>query len=378
MAGFYVHIPFCRKQCYYCDFHFSVSLKHKNDIISAIRKEIVDRKDEFSKVQFNTLYFGGGTPSILSVKELNSLVALIQKNYHIISEAEVTLEANPDDLSQQYLKSLRKETIVNRLSIGVQTFNNKILKFLNRQHNSESALNSIKLAKNEEYENISIDLIYGIPGMDGRIWQQNLEIFKTLEIPHLSAYHLTIEPRTVFAYYMKKGKIKPVDEEDSIHQFNLLMQFANENKYEHYEISNFARSGYQSKHNLAYWNRESYIGIGPSAHSFHQNQRRWNIANNTKYFQSILSNSEDYFQYEKIDKQKAYNEYLMTALRTSRGIDTKYLKEHFGEDYLSVFQSSAKKFLRQRSLVKEGNNYYLNQNGKLIADLVISEMMKVD
>jgi len=377
MAGFYVHIPFCRKQCYYCDFHFSVSFKQKNNVIAAIRKEILDRKHDFSRIHFDTVYFGGGTPSVLSPNELNSVLDVIQANYNVAADAEITLEANPDDLSKNYLYSLQNESIINRLSIGVQSFNDKTLKILNRQHNSELAYDSIKQAKKEGFDNINVDLIYGIPGVDERIWLQNLEIFKSLEIPHLSAYHLTIEPKTVFAYHLKKGKIQAIDEEKSVMQFGMLMQFAKESGYEHYEISNFAKPEFQSRHNLGYWNKLPYIGIGPSAHSFYKNQRRWNVANNTKYCQLVLANSNKYYEYEKIDKKTAYNEYLMTSLRTSKGINSAELIKHFGDEYLSDFRTSSQKFLKKGSIIEMEENYYLTDEGKFIADYIISELMKV-
>ena len=377
MAGFYVHIPFCRKQCYYCDFHFSVSFKQKNKVIAAIKKEILDRKYDFSKVNFDTVYFGGGTPSVLSTDELNSIIELIKANYNVAVDAEITLEANPDDLSQKYLYSLRKESFINRLSVGIQSFNDRTLKFLNRQHDAKLAYQSIKQAKTEGFDNINIDLIYGIPGVKEEIWRQNLEIFRSLNIPHLSAYHLTIEPKTVFAYYLKKGKIKTIDEEKSVMQFGILMKFAKDNGFEHYEISNFAKPGFQSRHNLGYWNNLPYIGIGPSAHSFYQNQRRWNVANNTKYCQLVFDNSDEYFEQENIDKKTAYNEYLMTSLRTNKGINSADLKKYFGDEFLFDFRSTSQKFIKRGSIIKIEENYILTDEGKLIADYVISELMKV-
>ncbi|MGD2036145.1 MAG: radical SAM family heme chaperone HemW, partial [Bacteroidales bacterium] len=345
MAGFYIHIPFCRKQCYYCDFHFTVSFKHLNKVIEAIKLEIIRRKKEFETVGFDTVYFGGGTPSILPVRELNSLFELIKMNFRLHSEPEITLEVNPDDLTKEYLRELRAKSPVNRLSIGVQSFDDHILRFLNRRHDSKAAVNSVKHAKKQGFENLNIDLIYGIPGTDVQAWNKNLELFGTLNIPHLSAYHLTIEPKTVFAYYRKKGKIKPVPEEESIRQFNLLTRFASENNYEHYEISNFAKRGFHSKHNLNYWNREAYIGIGPSAHSFDGRQRRWNVANNTKYYDSLLDHTDDYYESEELDKKTAFNEYLMTSLRTIGGIDGKYLAGHFGEEFSADFEKDIKRFV---------------------------------
>jgi oxygen-independent coproporphyrinogen-3 oxidase len=346
-------------------------------VIAAIGKEISERKHNFSEIFFDTIYFGGGTPSILSMDELNRIIELIQINYNVATDAEITLEANPDDLSQKYLHSLRNESIINRLSIGIQSFNDSTLKFLNRQHNSKLAYNSIKMAKEEGFDNINIDLIYGIPGVEENIWQQNLEVFRSLNITHLSAYHLTIEPKTVFAYHLKKGKIKPIDEEESVLQFKMLMQFARESGYEHYEISNFSKPGYQSKHNLGYWNKQSYIGIGPSAHSFHQNQRRWNIANNTKYYQLVLTNSDEYYQHEMIDRKTAYNEYIMTSLRTSKGISLTELAKNFGEEYLLAIKGSSQRFLNKGTIIEREENYILTDQGKFIADYIISELMMI-
>ncbi len=378
MAGFYIHFPFCRKQCFYCDFHFSVSRKNLTNIIRALKKEIIERKHEFLNMEFNTIYFGGGTPSLLSIDELNSIIKLIQHNYSIHSNAEITLEANPDNLSKDYLSALYNDTIINRLSVGIQSFNDKILKFLNRQHNSKIAYDSICKAKNQGFENINIDLIYGIPGMSEKSWIKDLGIFRTLDLPHLSAYHLTIEPKTVFGYYLRKGRITPLNEEESLKQFNILLQFAYGHDYEHYEISNFAKQNYQSKHNLNYWNREPYIGIGPSAHSYTIQRRRWNIANNTKYYQSLDNDSNDYFEYEEIDKNTAYNELLLTSLRTKQGIDITCLEKEFGKEFLLLFETSVQKFLEQGVVIKNGTKYYLDDRGKFISDYILSELMKVN
>ncbi len=378
MAGFYIHFPFCRKQCFYCDFHFTVSSKNFTHIIRALKKEITERRQEFLTMQFNSIYFGGGTPSLLPIDELNNIIELIQDNYSIHSGAEITLEANPDDLSKDYLSTLYNETLINRLSIGIQSFNDRILKLLNRQHNSKIAYDSVCKAKEQGFENINIDLIYGIPGMSEDLWIKDLEAFRTLDLPHLSAYHLTIEPKTVFGYYLRKGRITPLNEEESLRQFNILLQFAYKNGYEHYEISNFAKPEYQSKHNLTYWNREPYIGIGPSAHSYTIQQRRWNIANNTKYYQSLDNDSHDYFEYEDIDKNTSYNEYLLTSLRTKQGIEIPYLENLFGKEYVLLFETSVRKFLDQGLVIKNGTRYCLDDKGKFISDYILSELMKVN
>ncbi len=378
MAGFYIHIPFCRKQCYYCDFHFTVSFKNFDQVVQALKKEIEFRENEFSDVQFETIYLGGGTPSVLPVKEINSIIELVYGCYQILPHAEISLEANPDDLSAEYLSTLRSTSKINRLSIGIQSFRDADLRFLNRQHSSDDAFECIIRSKEKGFDNINVDLIYGIPGMEQNIWQQNLEIFKKLDIPHLSAYHLTIEPKTVLAYYQKRGKIESMDEEESLIQFEILLHFAKENGYDHYEISNFAKPEYYSKHNLGCWNREPYIGIGPSAHSFNLNKRRWNVANNTIYCNSLNRNSSDYFESENIDIRTAYNEYLMTSLRTKHGIDIQYLEDNFGLDFLTGYNDSIRKFISEGEVIKDGTRYYLSDKGKFKADYIISELMVVN
>jgi oxygen-independent coproporphyrinogen-3 oxidase len=378
VAGLYLHIPFCRKLCYYCDFHFTVSLKDKSRLVDALILEIINRKDEYNDLIFDTIYFGGGTPSVLEIKEVESIFDAINKNCQIASNPEITFEANPDDLNQEYLTNLKSYTPINRLSIGIQSFVDKHLKLMNRRHNSMEAIESIYRSRLAGFSNINIDLIYGIPGMSLNTWENNLKIFKTLEVEHLSAYHLTFEPKTVFSHYLKKGKIKQIKENLSVRQFELLQSFAEEAAYDHYEISNFARNGYYSKHNLAYWTGKPYIGIGPSAHSFSGNERRWNISNNTKYCASILQNVNDYFEKEFMDLRTAYNDYLLTSLRTKWGINREVLRIKYGEKYLDYFNSLSQKFISDGTIISENQISFLSPKGKFIADFVISELMMVD
>jgi oxygen-independent coproporphyrinogen III oxidase len=378
VAGFYIHIPFCRKLCYYCDFHFTVSLKDKNRLVEALILEIQQRSNEYKDLVFDTIYFGGGTPSVLSIDEVSSIFNAIIKYYQISSNPEVTFESNPDDLSPEYLYNLKTYSLVNRLSIGVQSFNNKDLKLMNRRHTAKEAIESIERSREAGFNNINIDLIYGVPGMTLTTWLNNLQKFKKLELEHLSAYHLTIEPKTVFSHFQKKGKLFPITEKKSLKQFEILIRFAEENGYIHYEISNFAREGYYSKHNLAYWTGKSYLGIGPSAHSFKENERRWNVSNNTKYCDSILNNNGAYYDKETIDLRTSYNDYILTSLRTKWGSDQKFIREKYGEQISSHFINNARKFLKEGILIKKDENLILGKKGIFIADYVISELMKVD
>jgi len=322
LAGLYVHIPFCRQQCNYCDFHFTVSFKQKERVLAALKQEIKQRADEGENIIYQSVYIGGGTPSVLTPDELEDLFSLLYKHYKIQSRAEITIETNPDDLKPNFLKLLKNSTPVNRLSIGIQSFHDRDLQLMNRLHTATGALKSIEDSKAAGYSNINLDLIYGIPNALNKDWRNNLKVLEKLEIPHLSAYHLTIEPKTVFAYYRKKGMIKEMPEEESLRQFKTLMEFAGQAGYEHYEISNFAKSEFYSRHNLGYWTQKPYLGFGPSAHSFNGIKRRWNVANNTLYVQAIEKGIPDYYSWEEIDTSKAYNEYVLTSLRTIWGIKT--------------------------------------------------------
>jgi oxygen-independent coproporphyrinogen III oxidase len=377
VAGLYLHIPFCRKLCFYCDFHFTVSLKDKERLVKALISELRNRKSEAEGIPIETIYLGGGTPSVLAIDELNGLFQAISENYAVSASPEITLEANPDDLTSAYLENIRKSTPVNRLSIGIQSFIDRDLLFLNRRHTAKEGFMRIKTAQEFGFTNLNIDLIYGIPGMSLTDWETNLRTFLELDLPHLSAYHLTIETKTVFGHYLKKGKITPVDETISMNQFELLMAFSESHGYDHYEISNLAKPGFYSKHNLAYWTGKPYIGIGPSAHSYSGNQRRWNISNNTRYCEALERKTTDYFETETIDTDTAYNEYLLTALRTKWGIDTRFIKENFGLRYFDLCRDEALRFIQDGTLLEIENYLILSTKGKFLADFVISAMMIV-
>jgi len=336
MAGLYIHIPFCKQKCHYCDFHFSVSLRQKDAMLAALKKELILRKEEI-KTPLETIYFGGGTPSLFNDNELNSLFETIYTSYNISDKPEITLEANPDDLSIDYLKKLRNVPI-NRLSIGVQSFFDDDLKFMNRAHSSEESLKAIKDSQHLGYENITIDLIYGVPGLTLAKWQKNIEIFFTLNLPHLSSYALTVESKTALDYFIKTKKYPPLDDTLARQHFDALVSLMKANNYTHYELSNFGKDKLYSKHNTAYWQGQTYLGIGPSAHSFMQDSRSWNISNNAKYIKSLEANKLP-LTIEKLTTTDRYNEYIMTGLRTIWGVDFNTIKTDFGKKYIDYLQA---------------------------------------
>ncbi len=377
MAGFYFHIPFCRQACRYCDFYFTVSTKYKDDVVKAMIKEIAERSSEYSQEKFSTLYFGGGTPSVLTIKDLDLLLDAVFDKYHFTGDPEFTFEANPDDLTPEYLNQLKSRGI-NRLSIGVQSFREQDLELMHRSHNAAQALKAIDAARDAGIDNLSIDLIYGIPGMTTGDFTDNIAKALSMNIPHLSAYHLTFEPGTVFDHWRKKGRLLPVDEEESLRQFKRLRALTGEKNYQHYEISNFALDGFYSKHNLSYWKQVPYIGIGPSAHSYLGKFRRWNISSNKDYIRGLLQNQGKYFDYEELTLDNLFNEFILTSLRTMWGIDMVRLRERFGDNYVKYTTKLAEKFFTSGMLLKNGDKIYLSENGLFAADYVMSEFFLVD
>ncbi|MBN1599073.1 MAG: radical SAM family heme chaperone HemW [Bacteroidales bacterium] len=377
MAGLYIHIPFCRKVCYYCDFHFTVSLKKKSQLIKAIVCEIQQREKELSNLVFDTIYVGGGTPTVLSAQEFEYLYDTVLRYCNISDDPEFTIEANPDDLNKRYISEIRSAVPVNRFSVGIQSFIDNDLRLLNRRHNAEDAMNSIFYLKDIGIENINVDLIYGLPWMNSEEWYFNLEEFRKLKINHLSAYHLNIEPKTVFGRRLSKGQIEPIDEDLSMTQFNILIEFTQSEGFEHYEISNFARKREYSKHNLGYWTGQPYIGIGPSAHSYDLNTRRWNISNNQRYIDSLEKSSNDYFETEIINTNTRFNDYILVSLRTMWGADLKKIEADFGEEYTVHLINSADKFKKNGYLTTDENTLLLTVEGKLVSDYIISELFMV-
>jgi len=374
MSSFYIHIPFCRKACHYCDFHFSTSLKKKDEMILALANEIVMRKNEVQD-QVETIYFGGGTPSVLSVEEIIFLINKIRNNYQISKNPEITIEANPDDLTFLKIRELSQSPI-NRLSIGIQSFFDDDLTLMNRSHNAEQSKSCLKQAT-DFFENISVDLIYGIPKMSNQKWIENIEVALSLQIPHLSCYALTIEPKTALKKLIENGKItKPTDKTAANH-FQIATKKLQENEFIHYELSNFGKKGYFSKNNTSYWQGKKYIGIGPSAHSYNQTHRSWNIANNSIYINEI-KNEKLPKQTEKLTISDKYNEYIMTGLRTIWGISLDKIQTDFGKNYCDYLIQNAKKMLENGFLKIDNQKITITEKGKFLSDGLASQLFFVE
>lgn len=377
MPGIYIHIPFCRQACHYCNFHFSVSQKRRPEFVKALIREIKMQKDflypdSSNRIPLDTLYLGGGTPSLLDTAELDVIFNVIHKYYSFAPNAEITLEANPDDLIPGKLETLRKLS-VNRLSIGIQSFYEDDLQFMNRSHNSRQAIDVLNYAQEAGFVNITADLIYGTPGMTDKQWEQNIMQLVKMGIPHISAYSLTVEKKTALDVFIRKGKVAPVDEEQAARQFDLLCALTAQHGYEHYEISNFGKKGYFSKHNLGYWSGEPYLGMGPSAHSFKPGMRQWNVAHTGKYIDSLKLGKIP-AQQEILTEEQQYNEYVMTALRTMWGIDEKHVKNKFGARYHESMMRSAQKYLKNGKLVHSSGRLKVTPSGKFFADGIASDL----
>lgn len=374
MAGLYLHIPFCKQKCHYCDFHFSTSLKYKDDLLKALNSEIRSRKKDLSD-PIETIYFGGGTPSILSKQEIENILETIYKNYSISDQPEITLECNPDDLSDEKLREL-KAVGVNRLSIGIQSFFDEDLSFFNRAHSAEQSVSSVLQSQDAGFDNITIDLIFGSPILSHQRWEQNLEQFNALDIPHLSAYNLTVEPKTALHHQIASGKVPSINDEHVLKQFELLMEFTSDRDYIQYEISNYAKDGFWSKHNSSYWLGKPYLGFGPSAHSYFNGRRQWNIANNIKYIKALQSDTT-YFEHEDIDDITALNEYLLTRLRTIWGLDAEYIKTIENEKVKEEITSTLNDYLHSGHLDFSDNSFTLTKKGKFIADKITSDLFQI-
>lgn len=373
MSGIYLHIPYCKQKCHYCNFYSFASSLYRNDFVDALLVEIEFRKDYLSDKNINTIYFGGGTPSMLTVDEINRIIKKISDTFTVNPEAEITLEANPDDLTLDKLKALKNETAVNRLSMGVQSFFTENLVYLNRLHDGNQALKSIELALKTGFTNMTIDLIYGIPTLTEKNWNKNLDIFFSYNLPHLSSYSLTVEPKTALSTLIRKGKMQNVDEEKSIAHFQILLEKTAENSFVNYEISNFAKEGFYSKHNSIYWLGGHYVGFGPSAHSFNGTSRQWNVSNMKKYIEA--KHLENVVEEEEIlSKAQQFNEYVMTSLRTSWGCNTEHIDNVFGRKYSKLLKENIKPFINKKKVKKVGNTYFLTDFGKLFADGIASDL----
>lgn len=376
MAGIYIHIPFCRQKCYYCDFYSVASLKHATELQEMLCKELEFQKDYLQGEKIESIYIGGGSPSILSPEEITKIIEKIYQLHLVKENAEITLEANPDDLNIRYLEELFKSKI-NRLSIGIQSFSDDDLKLMNRRHTSKQAIETIKEAQKIGFKNISIDLIYGLPNMTTAKWENHLNKAFDLNIQHISSYHLTYEPRTVFARMLEKNEIKPIEEDSSYEQFLLLRKKSQEAGFIHYEISNFAKPNFLAVHNTNYWKQIKYLGIGPSAHSYDGENRQWNISHIADYIKSMRKNKIP-FEKEILNQNDKYNDYIMTSLRTIWGIDLDYVEKNFGEDLSKKCLKSSKPFIEKNMLIKKQNNLTLAKNCLFVADKLISELFEVE
>lgn len=376
MAGIYIHIPFCRQKCHYCNFYTVVSQKYRDTFIIAIQKELEQRVPYLNNQTVNTIYFGGGTPSMLTTNEINFIIQVIKTNYQVNPNVEITLEANPDDLTHEYLKALKNETPINRFSMGIQSFFDDDLLYINRIHTGKDAQKAIENALDLGYENMTIDLIYGIPTLTTEKWRKNLQLFFDYGIPHLSSYALTVEPKTNLDVLINNKKMIPVDEDHTVEHFEILLEETEKNGFIHYEISNFAREGYYSKHNSIYWLGGHYLGIGPSAHSFNGVTRQWNVKNMKQYCEARTIDNL-LLEKEFLSTDQQYNEYVMTSLRTSWGCDTEHITNVYGPTYRNYFENQIKPFIENNQVTQTGNSYQLTNKGKIMADGIASALFRV-
>lgn len=381
MAGIYIHIPFCKSKCAYCNFFSLVSEKKIVEYVDALKKELIARNQYLGNDKVKTIYFGGGTPSLLPTKYIDEILKITNDNFDLISNPEITLEANPDTIDKEQLFEL-KSLGVNRISIGIQSFHDDDLKYLDRRHDSKHALQIIDDLKCVGFEKLTLDLIYGIPTLTEEKWNKNLDIFFSTGISHLSAYALTIEPKTILGQRIEKGDLQDVSEDETVRHYNILVDRTKEKGFEHYEISNFAKTGCRSQHNSIYWNDEKYLGLGPSAHSYDGNSRQWNISNLTKYIQLVNADTNTdadadlgrYYEKEILSKEDKFNEYVMTSLRTSWGCDVEKISAKYGSYYSEHFLKNVKKYLESGEMLKDFNTYHLTDKGMLFADGIAAEL----
>jgi len=371
MSGIYIHIPFCKQACHYCDFHFSTSFKKKDEMVLALAKEITLRKDEFKGETVETIYFGGGTPSILQTSDLRLLIDTVFQNYKVVDNPEITVEANPDDLTEERIVELSTNK-VNRLSIGIQSFFEDDLKLMNRAHNVDEAKKCLEIAT-KYFDNITIDLIYGMPNMSNEKWLQNVEWALAYNIPHISSYALTVEPKTALHQFIKQGVIPQLDDELAQEHFNLLVEKLEENGFIHYELSNFGKENYFSKNNSSYWLGKKYIGIGPSAHSYDGKKRGWNVSNNSLYLKSLAENKVP-IETETLTKTDRYNEYIMTGLRTIWGVSLERIETEFGPKYLEYLNQQSAKYIEDHLLFVDENILRTTKSGKFLGDGIASDL----
>ena len=374
MSGIYLHIPFCKKACHYCNFHFSTSMRHADKMIAAIHAELQLRKKEAQR-PVETIYFGGGTPSVLSKEHIVGMLDQVHQHYDVIQSPEITLEANPDDLTLEYMQALQ-EAGINRLSIGIQSFHDSELKLMNRAHNASQALSSVTLAK-KEFDNVSIDLLFGNPNTTLDDWKRNLDHALQLEVPHISSYALTLEPKTALERFVDKGVVSLLDEKVVEAQFHHLVDTLTQAGYDHYELSSFGKPGYHSQNNTGYWQGKTYLGIGPSAHGFDGNQRYWNVSNNASYMQQITK-GELPQTIEKLSVVDIFNESIMIGLRASWGVSLQAMENKLGLRYRQHLEDQAKRFMDEGLLHIENNALKTTRKGAFLADGISAELFLID
>lgn len=373
MAGIYVHIPFCRQKCYYCDFYKTVNTSLTKKFISALENEVVQRKNYLEYELIETIYFGGGTPSVLNEMELTEILDFLNLHFNVSSTAEITFEANPDDLSVDYLHEIYHAG-VRRLSIGIQSFQNEFLKKMNRRHDASQAIEAVENAARIGFTDISVDLIYGLPGLARDQWKADLKQVFQLPVQHLSAYHLTYHKGTPFYTWLKKGTLKVLNENESIWQFQTLIQMAKDNGFEQYEISNFAKDKKYSKHNSSYWMGVKYLGLGPSAHSFNGISRSWNVSHIESYIKAVAAGLP-YSEEEILSEINKYNEYILTRIRTIWGVSFEELKTTFGTERAIYFQQNIEKYIASDLVKQQSGIYTLTENGMFVSDEIMANLM---
>jgi oxygen-independent coproporphyrinogen-3 oxidase len=373
MAGIYIHIPFCRQKCYYCDFYKTVNTSLQHDFIGALKNEAKVRKNYLNDETVETIYFGGGTPSVLTAPEIAEILAVLNDEFKVNSDAEITFEANPDDLSDDYLKALKREGI-NRLSIGIQAFQNRHLEKMNRRHNAAQAVEAIENAAKNGFSNLSADLIYGLPDLTPKEWEESLNQMFRLPVKHLSAYHLTYHEGTAFYTWLKKGTLKELKEAESVAQFNTLLDLSIANGFEHYEISNLAKDQLYSRHNTAYWMGTKYLGLGPSAHSYDGVSRRWNDSSVEAYIKA-QANNQTYFEEEKLSENDQYNEYILTRIRTKWGVSEKELEQRFGSEKANYFSRQLARYNNTGVLQINNETITLTRKGLFVSDEIMADLM---
>jgi oxygen-independent coproporphyrinogen-3 oxidase len=372
LAGIYLHIPFCKRKCAYCDFFSLANAKHQDDFVQAILQEISLQQHYLDNERVQTIYFGGGTPSLLSVGQLDEILNALHKNFSIDKNIELTLEGNPENLTQPFLRDL-KSLGFNRLSIGIQSFNDDDLMLMRRTHHAQTAVNSVYNAKNQGFNNISVDLIYGLPNLTQQKWEKNLEQTFLLDVHHISAYHLTIEPKTLFKKWYDENKIYLPKEEESLEQYQLLVEKTAANGFLHYEISNFAKDGFLSLHNTNYWMGVKYLGLGPSAHSYNLTSRQWNISNLHVYL-SEISKGNIPFERENLSLQEKYNDFIITSFRTMWGLSLEKLVLNFGPSYKKYFLKTVKKYLDDDFCIQKHGQIKLSEKGMFISDHIMEDL----